>query len=855
MNQLSTISTFKLFGRVALRRLVNRSTTMRFDRFAKAQGEEAAATTRTATQHRSAQISLLLRTVGLWFPLMTLIGTVGLSLASMFALIGAVQLEDSKSAAVLTVSQSQYDQLKKATEIPNTENRLAAIDNALASVFSGATMWESSAGRAMAKERFDTQGLAGFSPPVGKSQFAGELKYLSPAGRQTAMRAVGVYLAFLSLATFCVAFGLNSAHLGRVDPALTWLWQFPVSRRVLFSSKLVEYLFDSPVLVMLPIYYASCVWLCGASFLAGLGQGVVLGVSAGGTIAALRLAAETYLAQRVARRTRGMVVAVMSAVGSLGVLCVMLGSNAQFVVESFIKIANSLPAWVFWNPFTAGVGSDLMLSRGNLWWLVAPAVALVAASVAVWSSVALTQSGLATAQDSVRGSNQAAAVATGSARRSHLSTFVWKELLQLRREPEMLGQVIATPFVIGLLLYFSGYGRVIDFATKGGTNISIAILVAVSYLLMVAVAQTLTKELKHLQLLQSQPRPLADVVRSKARVWATIAIGISVPFIGAAIAFMPSEAGAILLHVPFLFASLWFLAELVFGLTALAASVTNEQTVRFRRTAMLPALVISNLSIAIYSGSLWVQLGAFVTLVILNAAIRERQLVELAWLSEPVEAPPKQVYPMHAILAIISFEAIMGGISGALLKYPEVSAAANLAISYIAAAVVIALLCWEWMRRNGLSTANANIVKHERPLRPIFFGLSASCFAGLAVTVVLSHFHLTHQLPANLTVQNLHSTVYDKWCLLVMWVVAAPLFEEWIVRGMLYRSLRRSWGVAASVALSAVLFATLHPAAGCVALVTLGVMTALAVEKTGRLWPSIVIHAGYNFMIWALWAM
>jgi len=85
-----------------------------------------------------------------------------------------------------------------------------------------------------------------------------------------------------------------------------------------------------------------------------------------------------------------------------------------------------------------------------------------------------------------------------------------------------------------------------------------------------------------------------------------------------------------------------------------------------------------------------------------------------------------------------------------------------------------------------------------------------------------------------------------------MWVIAAPLFEEWILRGMLYRSLRRNWGMAVSVALSAVLFATLHPAAGCISLITLGVMTAVATERTNRLWPSIFIHAGYNFMIWMM---
>jgi membrane protease YdiL (CAAX protease family) len=265
--------------------------------------------------------------------------------------------------------------------------------------------------------------------------------------------------------------------------------------------------------------------------------------------------------------------------------------------------------------------------------------------------------------------------------------------------------------------------------------------------------------------------------------------------------------------------------------------------------------VIGNLSLAIYSGSWWVQLGALVTLVILNEAVRERQLVELPWLSEPVESPPKQIYPMHAILAIIGFQTVIGMISALLLQRPEITAVANVAISYVGAAVIVALLCWFWLHQNNLSIAPAATVERGPALRPIFWGLSASCIAGLIVTIVTSRLNLDNQLPANLSVLQLRHTVYDKWCLLVMWVVAAPLFEEWIVRGMLYRSLRRTWGVGVSVALSAVLFATLHPAAGCIALVTLGAMTALAVEKTGRLWPSIVIHAGYNFMIWSLWAM
>jgi hypothetical protein len=107
-------------------------------------------------------------------------------------------------------------------------------------------------------------------------------------------------------------------------------------------------------------------------------------------------------------------------------------------------------------------------------------------------------------------------------------------------------------------------------------------------------------------------------------------------------------------------------------------------------------------------------------------------------------------------------------------------------------------------------------------------------------------------LAAYVTEGNLDHAVYDKWVLLGLWVGAAPLFEEWIIRGLMYHSLRRTWSVGVSVALTAVLFATLHPVAGCVSLLTLGTMTALTTEQTKRLWPSITIHAGYNFTIWLM---
>ena len=205
----------------------------------------------------------------------------------------------------------------------------------------------------------------------------------------------------------CIAFGLSAKNLSVGDPELAWLWQFPVSRRVLFSSKLIEYIFDTPIVLIMSLFYAAVVWQCGASFFSGLGIGGLLGLSASVASAAIRLAAETFLAQRLSRRLRGGIVAISAAAGGVVMLVSMTGSNSQYLIESIIKIANWLPEWCSWNVFTAGIGTDVMMDQRVAWWWVGPVLAVLLAPLAVVLSARLTSRGLSCSRDSARGTTAA----------------------------------------------------------------------------------------------------------------------------------------------------------------------------------------------------------------------------------------------------------------------------------------------------------------------------------------------------------------------------------------------------------------------------------------------------------------
>jgi membrane protease YdiL (CAAX protease family) len=78
----------------------------------------------------------------------------------------------------------------------------------------------------------------------------------------------------------------------------------------------------------------------------------------------------------------------------------------------------------------------------------------------------------------------------------------------------------------------------------------------------------------------------------------------------------------------------------------------------------------------------------------------------------------------------------------------------------------------------------------------------------------------------------------------------APFVEEFFFRGLLYRSFRASWGVAAGALISGLLFGVVHlgsaEAVVLPILAAFGVILALVYEKTQSLWPCIMLHTAYN---------
>jgi hypothetical protein len=131
-------------------------------------------------------------------------------------------------------------------------------------------------------------------------------------------------------------------------------------------------------------------------------------------------------------------------------------------------------------------------------------------------------------------------------------------------------------------------------------------------------------------------------------------------------------------------------------------------------------------------------------------------------------------------------------------------------------------------------------------------GLGLACLAGWLWLRLLTQLPVTAEYLQSVRRHLPAPGKTGDWIVLLACVsVIVPVCEEYIFRGLAYQGLRRTCGVVPSVLWSSLFFTAVHPVQSSAAVFTLAVVNALVMERTGRLWPCVVIHAGYNaFVLW-----
>jgi len=639
--------------------------------------------------------------------------------------------------------------------------------------------------------------------------------------------------------------------LARVETSLEWWFTFPVSVRGLLLARVLESGLVSPLLwMMVAPFYCVVFWCAGCGYLsyplAALATAFI-GLLAG----SLRVAIETTLRATLSLRRVAMVQAGLQLVGSL-LLAFALTSVSHVGLLFLIERAHALSAWVLFNPFSLPMAWLLESPRAGLAagasLLIAPLVVVAATSL----GDALLRSGLLRSNGPLRG------VRTSAARPEagifwRLGPIATKELRSLTRDTGRLTRVLVTPlFAMGLQgLLNPAFHRAV---MHEPAHAAAAAFATGCLLLTTGALLSLATESPALWLLHTLPRSLDRVLLKKAQFWAVSVTLLTA--IALAIVAMTAHKPALALS-PHAALALVGVALYAFIAVALGAIGTDMLETELKRrtqpaTARLFMLLSGLFAFALYVPSWWAKFAQLCLSSLLAYALWQKLSEHTPYLLDPTEEPPRRVGVSDGILAALAFF-VSQGLLTLLFKRLSFGTGPSLVLAFVGAGLLVTLGSLYVFTRAAVPDLAVTLglaVPNTRPVRAAWQGLGAGSLGGMVAvgySVLLSRVDWLRQLYES-SEPLLPSPELMPW-LGTLAVFAAPLFEEFIFRGLLYRGFRRSLSPLRAAVASALVFALVHPPLAFVPVFGLGVLAAIVFEKTRLLVAPVVAHMTYNAIV------
>lgn len=180
----------------------------------------------------------------------------------------------------------------------------------------------------------------------------------------------------------------------------------------------------------------------------------------------------------------------------------------------------------------------------------------------------------------------------------------------------------------------------------------------------------------------------------------------------------------------------------------------------------------------------------------------------------------------------------------------ELSTSEQLAVfgSIIYASILVS--AWYFaLKRNGASFSDAgfNPVGAGPVLLMFLVVVPMMILSGIAVQLSRFLFGDVPTTQEQVLGSEATLTSSDYLLLLLVGVVVAPIVEEFLFRGLIYRYLRGRKSVAYAVVLSAIIFAVAHFIPTLVpALFVLGITLALVAQRYDSIYPAMMLHALNN---------
>jgi ABC-2 type transport system permease protein len=685
--------------------------------------------------------------------------------------------------------------------------------------------------------------------PIDGSRFA------TPSGVLSEAMARGLAMEWSLLFVVAILGALATRELAQPDWDLEWLVTLPMRMPLLLWSRLMERAIANLIglLTLLPAG-TLIAWVSGYRWTAPL-------VGAIGIMPLLLLAAvfrtliDTGLRMSLAPSRLRNLQAVLSVLSIL-VLYLVISIGLPQPLAFVMNWARHFPAWACWLP------PGLLVKAINAVDLASGAkfalLLIFEVAIAVWIGLAVLglqlRNGVVAAgvRETGRSAVRVGAGDTGTRQGLSIGTVVQRrELTLLRRDRSFLVQTLVLPVII-VFSQIVFQGRLHSSTLSGISNATIASIAfgIAAYTLMMSAFQTLNSEGGALWLLFTVPRSLESVLREKARLWAVLALAYPLAvFIIAVVVKMHVDielagfAAIVLLGVP-IYAAI-AVALGVFGCDPLAQEVRTK----LRPTYVYLYMMLAGLyTYAIYASEWWQKVVVIVLSGLLSLALWQKARDELPYLLDPAASPPARVSTSDGIIAAMMFFVVQGiTLAIFMAATHHISGNAIVTAYSVAGATTFGLFRLVYWRSKTLGIPRifaAGVVKAAG------WGVGAGLAAALAGAVYLYALRRMDLLQ-DVMRESARGLSANVWIPLLA-VVAAPIFEEFIFRGLIFGGLRRSLDAFPAIVASAAVFAIVHPPVSMIPVFGLGLGAAWAFDRSKMLLAPMIAHGIYNAVMLTL---
>jgi len=664
--------------------------------------------------------------------------------------------------------------------------------------------------------------------------------------------SIGVAYLLIVLWTASLLVTVASGELAKPEWDLEWLITLPVRSDTLLWARIAERSVVNPsgALALLPACTAIA-WFSGYRWGAPL-----VGVLAAWPLLLLAALVRTLIDTGLRLRLRSAQLRNLHAV--LSVLSIVLmylsfSIGLKGKSEFMLGLAESMPGWLLYTPM--GLTARMINERAFADAILLLLALLAEVGVITWLGVRLlrhvlrhgvvaggAREGARTAPGVADTALAPDAPAAAGFPRITLSAVQRRELTLLRRDRNFLVQSLVLPLlIVGGQMLLGTSGAASTMWTNPNVLASVAFGLA-AYSLSMSAFQTLNSEGQALWLLYTFPCSIEDVLKDKAKLWGVLTLAYPLGLFAVGALVTPS------LDWKFLGAMLTALLGIpIYAFIAVALGVFGSNPLEQQQNQKVkPAYVYLYMSLsalyvyAIITPQPAQRLIFMVLSILLAAALWQKARDQLGFLLDPDASPPPRVSTSDGLIAVMLFFVSQAVAAAVIIGRGRVTGAAVLVAFSIGGAVTYALMRWVYARAKTEGVPRMLGEDASRPLLGVVAGLAAGA-AGVLYLFSLDALDLLESaLQASKSYANL-----GLWTLPLA-LIAAPVFEEFIFRGLIFGGLRRSFGVWPATLASAAIFAIVHPAFSIIPVFILGACAALVYERSRSLLAPMIVHAVYN---------